>query len=136
MGNQPPDQFGGKRSKDAETYSASIVALNAETGKVAWVFQGTHHDLWDMDIPAQPSLIDLSIDGRTVPALVASTKQGEIFVLDRRTGRPVLPIKEVPAPQGAAKGDFSAPTQPVSAISFNPKPLTEASMWGLSPLIS
>jgi quinoprotein glucose dehydrogenase len=133
MGNEPPDQFGGKRDKDAETYSSSVVALNAETGKVAWVFQGAHHDLWDMDIPAQPSRIDLSINGNTVPALVASTKQGEIFVLDRRTGTPVLPVTEVRAPQGAAKGDFSAPTQPVSAISFNPAPLTEASMWGLSP---
>ena len=133
MGNEPPDQFGGKRDKDAETYSSSVVALNAETGKVAWVFQGAHHDLWDMDIPAQPSLVDLSINGNTVPALVASTKQGEIFVLDRRTGTPVLPVTEVPAPQGAAKGDFSAPTQPVSAISFNPAPLTEASMWGLTP---
>jgi quinoprotein glucose dehydrogenase len=133
MGNQPPDQFGGKRSNNAETYSSSVVALHAETGKVAWVFQGAHHDLWDMDIPAQPSLVDLSIGGSTIPALVAPTKQGEIFVLDRRTGTPLLPVKEVPAPQGAAKGDFDAPTQPVSAISFNPAPLTEASMWGLSP---
>ncbi|MDQ6733210.1 MAG: PQQ-binding-like beta-propeller repeat protein, partial [Nitrospirota bacterium] len=133
MGNQPPDQFGGNRGPDVETYSSSVVALNAETGKVAWVFQSTHHDLWDMDVPAQPALVDLTINGATVPALVATTKQGELFVLDRRTGRPVLPVTEVPAPQGAVKGDFTAPTQPVSALSFNPKPLTEASMWGVSP---
>jgi quinoprotein glucose dehydrogenase len=133
MGNQPPDQFGGKRSKSAEIYSASVVALNAETGKVVWVFQTTHHDLWDMDVPAQPSLVDLKINGSVVPALVAPTKQGEIFVLDRRTGKPILPVQETPAPQGAAEGDFTAHTQPVSAISFNPPPLTEASMWGISP---
>ena len=91
------------------------------------------HDLWDMDIPAQPSLVDLTIHGEQVPALVQATKQGELFVLDRRTGRPVYPVTETAAPQGAADGDHTAPTQPVSAISFNPAPLTEASMWGLSP---
>ncbi|HTN62260.1 MAG TPA: glucose/quinate/shikimate family membrane-bound PQQ-dependent dehydrogenase [Devosia sp.] len=133
MGNQPPDQFGGNRSENAETYSASIVALNAETGKVAWVFQGVHHDLWDMDVPAQPSLIDLTIDGQSVPALVASTKQGEIFVLNRQTGVPILPVSEEPAPQGAVSGDFTSPTQPLSTLSFKPEPLTEASMWGVSP---
>lgn len=133
MGNQPPDQFGGNRDGNVETYSASVVALNAKTGTVAWVFQSTHHDLWDMDVPAQPSLVDLTVNGENVPALVETTKQGELFVLDRRNGKPVLPVTEVPAPQGAVEGDHSALTQPVSAISFNPKPLNEASMWGLSP---
>ncbi|MCK1462989.1 membrane-bound PQQ-dependent dehydrogenase, glucose/quinate/shikimate family [Bradyrhizobium sp. 2] len=133
MGNQPPDQFGGKRDKDVETYASSVVALNAETGAVAWVFQSTHHDLWDMDVPAQPGLVDLTIAGVTVPVLVETTKQGELFVLDRRSGKPVLPVTEVTAPQGAVAGDNTAPTQPVSALSFNPKPLTEVAMWGLSP---
>lgn len=133
MGNQPPDQFGGRRDRNVETYSSAIVALHADTGKVAWVFQGAHHDLWDMDIPAQPSLVDLTVGGRRVPALVAPTKQGEIFVLDRRTGVPLLPITEVAAPKSTTRGDFSAPTQPQSALSFNPKPLTEASMWGITP---
>lgn len=133
MGNQPPDQYGGNRSENAERFSSSIVALNADTGRVAWVFQGVHHDLWDMDVPAQPSLVDLDIKGEKVPALVAATKQGEIFVLDRRSGKPVLPVTETPAPQGAVKGDFSAPTQPVSQLSFMPKPLTEADMWGATP---
>ncbi|MCE9650509.1 MAG: glucose/quinate/shikimate family membrane-bound PQQ-dependent dehydrogenase [Parvibaculum sp.] len=133
MGNQQPDQLGKNRSKNVETYSSSIVALHADTGKVAWVFQGTHHDLWDMDIPAQPSLVDLSIGGSTVPALVAPTKQGEIFVLDRRTGKPALPVTEKAAPTGAEDGDFTAPTQPHSALSFNPPKLTEAQMWGVTP---
>ncbi len=133
MGNQPPDQFGGNRSANAEKFSSSIVALNVETGKVAWVFQGVHHDLWDMDVPAQPSLIDLNVGGAQVPALVASTKQGEIFVLNRETGQPVLPVAEDLAPQGAADGDHTAATQPHSALSFKPADLTEASMWGISP---
>lgn len=133
MGNQPPDQFGGNRSANAEKFSSSIVALNAETGKLAWVFQGTHHDLWDMDVPAQPSLVDLTVGGQKVPALVAPTKQGEIFVLNRQTGEPLLPVAEELTPQGAVEGDFTAPTQPRSALSFKPTPLTEASMWGVSP---
>jgi quinoprotein glucose dehydrogenase len=133
MGNQSPDQFGGNRDRNVEKYSSSVVALNADTGTVAWVFQSAHHDLWDMDVPAQPSLVDLTIGGDKVPALVEVTKQGELFVLDRRNGKPILPVTEVPAPQGAVEGDFTAPTQPVSAISFNPAPLTESAMWGLSP---
>jgi quinoprotein glucose dehydrogenase len=132
-GSQTPDQYGAGRSANTEKYSAAIVALHADTGKVAWVFQGTHHDLWDMDVPAQPSLIDLTIGGKTVPALVAPTKQGEIFVLNRQTGEPILPVTEEPVSQDAAPGDTAAPTQPHSALSFNPPPLTEASMWGITP---
>ena len=130
MGNQSPDQFGGNRNDAVEKYSSSILALNASTGKVEWVFQTVHHDLWDYDVPAQPSLVDLNIQGQRIPALVAPTKQGEIYVLNRVTGEPVLPVTEVPVPQGAAEGDFTAPTQPVSAISFNPPTLTGKDMWG------
>ena len=130
MGNQPPDQWGGHRSPAVEKYSSSVVALDLATGRVRWVFQTVHHDLWDYDVPSQPSLVDLTIDGATVPALVQPTKQGELFVLDRRTGKPVLPVTEVPAPQGAAEGDHSAPTQPRSALSYEPAKLTDKDMWG------
>ncbi|PWW01969.1 quinoprotein glucose dehydrogenase [Hoeflea marina] len=134
MGNQSPDQYGGNRSAEVEAISSSVIALDADTGELRWTYQTVHHDLWDMDVPAQPSLIDLTIDGAAVPALVQPTKQGEIFVLDRRTGEPILPVTEAPAPAGAVEGDTTAPTQPISTISFNPKPLTEASMWGATPL--
>ena len=130
MGNQPPDQWGGHRSAAVEKYSSSVVALDLATGQVRWVFQTVHHDLWDYDVPSQPSLVDLTIDGATVPALVQPTKRGELFVLDRRTGKPVLPVTEVPAPQGAAEGDHSAPTQPRSALSYEPPRLTDKAMWG------
>ncbi|MGY0556984.1 membrane-bound PQQ-dependent dehydrogenase, glucose/quinate/shikimate family [Lysobacter sp. A421] len=130
LGNQPPDQWGGDRSESVERFSSAVVALDLATGQVRWVFQTVHHDLWDYDVPAQPTLIDLTVDGRTVPALVQPTKQGELFVLDRRTGEPLLPVTETPAPQGAAEGDWTASTQPVSALSFNPPPLTGADMWG------
>ena len=130
LGNQPPDQWGGNRSESVERYSSSVVALDLSTGMVRWVFQTVHHDLWDYDVPSQPSLIDLTINGQNIPALVQPTKQGEIFVLDRRNGAPILPVTEEPAPQGAAKGDHTAPTQPVSALSFDPIPLSGSRMWG------
>lgn len=130
MGNQPPDQWGGQRSPAVERYSSAVVALDLATGQVRWHFQTVHHDLWDYDVPAQPTLIDLNLNGRRVPALVQPTKQGEIFVLDRRDGRPVLPVSEIAAPQGAAPGDHTAPTQPRSALSFDPPPLRGRDMWG------
>ena len=130
LGNPPPDQWGGNRSEAVERVSSSVVALDLATGRMRWVFQTVHHDLWDYDVPSQPTLVDLIINGATVPALVQPTKQGELFVLDRRTGKPVHEVKEVPAPQGAAEGDHTAATQPVSAVSFAPERLTGSSMWG------
>jgi quinoprotein glucose dehydrogenase len=110
-----------------------VVALDIATGQLKWVFQTVHHDLWDMDVPAQPVLLDLTAqDGSMVKALVAPTKQGDIYVLNRETGQPILPVTEVPAPNGAIPEDFTAPTQPTSALSFNPPPLREADMWGIT----
>ncbi|MGV8840287.1 MAG: membrane-bound PQQ-dependent dehydrogenase, glucose/quinate/shikimate family [Bauldia sp.] len=130
MGNVPPDQYGVARSATTERFSAATIALSLDTGALVWVFQAVHHDLWDMDMPAQPVLVDLDIDGELRPALIQPTKQGDVYVLDRRTGVPIHPVTEVAAPQGAIAGDFTAPTQPVSAITFMPEPLTEADMWG------
>jgi len=134
MGNESPDQFGGNRGENTERFSSSVLALRADTGQVAWVFQTAHHDIWDYDVPAQPVLVDLTVDGQPVPALVQATKQGEIFVLNRATGEPILPVEERPAPQGAVEGDHTAPTQPHSALSFGPEPLREADMWGATPI--
>ncbi|MBS7538110.1 glucose/quinate/shikimate family membrane-bound PQQ-dependent dehydrogenase [Ancylobacter lacus] len=134
LGNRTPDQLGMDRSPAVERFSSSIVALDVATGQVRWVRQTVHHDLWDMDVPAQPVLIDLTTAAGPVPALVGPTKQGDIFVLDRRTGEPIVPLHEVPAPGGAIAGDTTSPTQPVSELSFNPPPLREADMWGASLL--
>ncbi len=87
------DQYGAKRPPTTEKFASSIVALDTATGKLKWVFQTVHHDLWDMDVPAQPALIDLPVGGAMVPALVQTTKTGNIFVLDRRTGKPVVPVR-------------------------------------------
>ncbi|MCJ8140372.1 glucose/quinate/shikimate family membrane-bound PQQ-dependent dehydrogenase [Falsirhodobacter halotolerans] len=132
LGNQVPDQLGMGRSEAVEEHSSSIVALDIDTGQKAWVFQTVHHDLWDMDVPAQPVLVDLTIDGASVPALVGPTKQGDIYVLNRETGAPILPVTEEPAPGGAIPEDFTAPTQPTSALTFKPAALREADMWGMS----
>ncbi|MFC3075800.1 glucose/quinate/shikimate family membrane-bound PQQ-dependent dehydrogenase [Shinella pollutisoli] len=132
LGNQVPDQLGMGRSEHVEKYSSSIVALDIATGAVRWVRQTVHHDLWDMDVPAQPVLVDLTRDGATVPALVGPTKQGDVYVLDRRTGEPIIPVREEPAPTGAIPEDFTAPTQPVSDLTFRPEPLQERNMWGIT----
>jgi quinoprotein glucose dehydrogenase len=132
LGNQTPDQLGAGRSENVEKFSSSIVALDLNSGQLRWVRQTVHHDLWDMDVPAQPTLLDINTATGAIPALVGPTKQGDIYVLDRRTGEPILPIEEVPAPTGAIEGDHTAPTQPVSALSFMPQRLTGKDMWGVS----
>ncbi|HEX5934447.1 MAG TPA: PQQ-binding-like beta-propeller repeat protein, partial [Pseudorhizobium sp.] len=133
LGNQVPDQLGMNRSESVEKYASSIVALDINTGADRWVRQTVHHDLWDMDVPAQPVLLDLTKpDGTVVPALVGPTKQGDIYVLDRRNGEPLLPITEQPAPGGAIPEDFTAPTQPVTALTFRPRPLDGRDMWGIT----
>lgn len=133
MGNATPDQYGADRTENDETYSAGLVALELETGQVAWVYQFVHHDLWDMDMPAQPVLIDLATDEGTQPAVIQPTKQGSLYVLNRETGEAIVPIEEIPVPQGAVEGDWTAETQPRSALNLLPPPLTERDMWGASP---
>jgi quinoprotein glucose dehydrogenase len=133
LGNQTPDQLGMGRTANVEKFSSSIVALDVNSGQLRWGRQTVHHDLWDMDVPAQPALLTLTkADGTNVPALVGPTKQGDIYVLDRRTGEPIIPIKEIPAPTGAIKEDFTSPTQPISDLTFSPRPLEERDMWGVS----
>jgi quinoprotein glucose dehydrogenase len=134
MGNRTPDQLGMYRTPAEEKFATSVVALDLETGQVEWVQQFVHHDLWDMDTPAQPVLLDLNTDKGVEPALVVPTKQGDVYVLNRATGEAIFPISEEPAPQGAIPGDFTAPTQPTSAVTFKPEPLTEAKMWGATPI--
>ena len=134
LGNQSPDQYGADRSAEVERFSSAIVALDLHSGQLRWVRQTVHHDLWDRDVPSQPTLVDLPVNGAVVPALVGPTKQGDLYVLDRRSGEPIVPVHEVPAPGGAVAGDHTAPTQPVSDLSFTPPPLTENSMWGVTPV--
>ena len=133
-GNSSPDYYGGDRN-GLDYYSSSVVALDAKTGKVVWHFQTVHHDLWDYDTPAQPTLYDALIDGKTIPALAQPTKMGHLFLLNRETGKPLFPVEERPVPQDPVAGDYLSPTQP-----FPTKPaplyktrLTTDDAWGLTP---
>jgi quinoprotein glucose dehydrogenase len=134
MGNQTPDIWGGNRIPAGERFNSSIVALEIATGRVRWVYQTVHHDIWDMDVGGQPSLVDLDTPRGKVPALIASTKRGDLYVIDRRDGSLVVPAPERPVPQGAAKGDHTSPTQPFSELSYKPeRNVRESDMWGSTP---
>ncbi|MGE8446176.1 MAG: glucose/quinate/shikimate family membrane-bound PQQ-dependent dehydrogenase [Comamonas sp.] len=132
-----PDIWGGDRTPLKERYANSMLALDASTGKLVWHFQTTHHDLWDMDVPAQPSLVDLKRpDGTTVPAIYVLTKTGQLFVLNRTNGEAILPVTEKPVPQSVKRGPQThgeryAPTQPFSPLNMGPhENLTDRNMWG------
>ncbi|PQA88795.1 pyrroloquinoline quinone-dependent dehydrogenase [Marinicaulis flavus] len=107
-----PDFFGGLRPGD-NRYADSVVALDASTGEVVWSFQTVHHDVWDYDLPSQPGLYTVWRDGERHDVVAQTTKTGFVFVLDRDTGEPFLPVEERPVPQdGAVPGEVLSPTQP------------------------
>ena len=136
-GNATPDYWGSHRSRQTEKYSSSVVAVDIATGRERWSFQTVHHDLWDYDVPAQPLLADFPVGGgRTVPALIQLTKRGQVFVLDRATGKPLVATVEKPVPTGAQPGEWTTPTQPYSIgmPTLEGERLTEAAMWGVTPL--
>ena len=134
-GNATPDYFGGHRSEAMEKYASSIIALDARTGRVRWSFQTTHHDIWDYDVPAQPTLVDIPVNGVIRKAVIVPTKRAEIFLLDRETGEPIAEVAELPTPQTDIPEDFTVATQPFSVgmPSFADQRLTEADMWGITP---
>lgn len=135
-GNATPDFFGGQRTEFDDKWNSSIVAIDVKTGQVRWHFQTTHHDLWDFDLPAQPLLYDIPDDkGGVQPALAQVTKQGEIFLLNRETGKPIARVEERPVPQGNVPGERYSPTQPFSVEmpSIGNQTLTESDMWGATP---
>jgi len=115
-GSSAPDYFGGIRKGD-DKWANSVVALRASSGKFVWGFQVVHHDLWDYDVASQPTLFTWK-DG--TPAIVINTKMGHVFVLNRLTGAPLLPVEERPVPQSDIPGEQSSPTQPFSTVSLVP----------------
>jgi glucose dehydrogenase len=124
IGN-PADSFIGIDRPGDNLYANCIVALDAATGSYRWHFQIVHHDLFDYDAAAAPALIDLQIHGKRVPALVEVSKQGLMFILDRRTGRPVFGVEERPVPHSTVPGEQSSPTQP---FPLKPAPLSKMGM--------
>ena len=110
-GTPSNDFYGGHRVGD-NLFAESVVCLNAATGERVWHFQGVHHGLWDYDFPAAPILGDITVEGKDIKALIQVSKQGFVYVLDRRTGEPVWPIEERPVPQSDVPGEVTSPTQP------------------------
>jgi len=111
VGSASYDFYGGDR-KGQDLFANSLVALQASTGKMVWYFQMVHHDIWDYDPPAQPTLITVRQDGKSIPALAEVTKMGFVFIFDRVTGKPLFPVEERPVPQSDVPGEASWPTQP------------------------
>jgi len=134
-GNSAGDYYTSLRSDAEKKVNSAIVALDVKTGKPRWVFQTVHADVWDYDIGSQPSLVEFPVGGRRVPALLVPSKQGEIYVLDRATGRSLQRVEERPVPQGGAEPEQRSPTQPYSTYhTLAQRDLTEKDMWGLSPI--
>lgn len=115
LGSPTYDYYGADR-KGMNLFGNSLVALDAATGKLAWYFQTTHHDLWDYDLPAPPTLVTVTKNGRQVDAVAQTTKTGLLFVLDRETGEPVFPVEERPVPQTNIPGEETWPTQPFPTL--------------------
>jgi quinoprotein glucose dehydrogenase len=129
-----PDFFGGLRPGDNK-HANSVVALKAETGELVWAFQTVHHDIWDYDNPAQPTLATIDVDGAPRDVVIQPTKQGFIFVLDRDTGVPVFPVEERAVPQGGVAGEVLSPTQPYPTHipALVPQKISADEAYGITP---
>jgi len=128
-----PDFWGGYRTGD-DKYTSAVVALKVETGEVAWSFQTVHHNVWDYDLPAQPTLGMVIYKGKAAPALLQPTKQGLLFTLNRETGKPLIPVVERKVPQGAAPGDKLSRTQPfpIAPLPLAPNRISAGDAFGLT----
>lgn len=133
-GSPSPDYYGGERLGD-NRYASSVVALRASTGKVVWHFQTVHHDLWDYDNAAPPVLATITHDGKRVDVVLQATKTGQLFVLDRDTGKPVFPVEERPVPASTVAGEEASPTQPFNTVipPLSPQRLPLDSVFGFTP---
>jgi len=119
-----PDFYGGIRLGN-DLYSDSLVALDANTGKLIWYQQLVHHDLWDWDVPGAPTLFDVKIGRKTIPAVAEFSKQGLLFIFDRTNGQPVFGMQERPVPQSTVPEEETSPTQP---FPLKPPPLAPTSI--------
>lgn len=129
-----PDYYGGERL-GSNVYADSVVALRGSTGEIVWYYQIVHHNVWDYDLPAQPTLVTVRKDGEDIPAVAQATKMGFLFLLNRETGQPIFPVEERPVPQTDVPGEQTWPTQPFPTV---PPPLARMTLssddaWGLTP---
>lgn len=134
-GNTSPDYFGGHRN-GLDYYSSSIIALDGDSGEVVWNYQTVHHDIWDYDIGAQPVLFDFPTETGSTPGVIAATKMGHLFFLDRLTGEPLLPVEERPVPGRGVPGEAAlSPTQPfpIKPPPLHPSELKPEDAFGFTP---
>jgi quinoprotein glucose dehydrogenase len=135
LGNAAVDYYGVDRKDFENRFNSSIVAIDVTTGKPVWHFQTVHHDLWDYDLGSQPTLVDFPTTDGKIPAIIVPSKQGQIYVLDRKTGKPLFPVEERKVPSGGVEPQDLSKTQPYSGYAHLDQPvLTEKDMWGMSPL--
>jgi glucose dehydrogenase len=123
IGGPAANFWGGDRPGN-NLFGNSLVAVDANTGKYKWHFQTVHHDIWDIDLPAAPGLVDIKQNGRTIPALALVGKTGLMFILNRVTGKPIFGIEERPVAKGDVPGEWYSPTQP---FPLKPPPLARNS---------
>ncbi|HLX46664.1 MAG TPA: pyrroloquinoline quinone-dependent dehydrogenase [Bryobacteraceae bacterium] len=132
-GSASPDFYGGERPGN-NGYANSVVAIRASTGKVVWSFQVVHHDLWDYDVASQPTLITFRRGNQKIPAVAVTSKTGHFFVLNRMTGKSLLPIEERPVPKSRVPGEESSPTQPFPKYdTLAPQKFSADDAWGITP---
>jgi quinoprotein glucose dehydrogenase len=133
-GSASPDYHGVKRPGDNK-WANSVVALSATTGELVWGFQLVHHDLWDYDTAAQPVLGTLRRDGSDTPVVIQGNKTGNLFILNRETGKPVFAVEERPVPKSDSEGEDAAPTQPfpLSPPALAAQQLKAKDAWGINP---
>ncbi|MDE1174629.1 MAG: membrane-bound PQQ-dependent dehydrogenase, glucose/quinate/shikimate family [Parvibaculaceae bacterium] len=133
LGLSAVDYWSGSRSDLEKKFATSLVALDVTTGKPVWHFQTVHNDVWDYDLGSQATLVDYPGANGPTPALLLPSKRGDIFLLNRRTGKPLAGVEERPVPQGGVEPEQRAKTQPFSLYHTLAKPvLTERDMWGMS----
>ncbi|MEQ3649551.1 membrane-bound PQQ-dependent dehydrogenase, glucose/quinate/shikimate family [Hyphomonas sp.] len=133
MGNSAVDYWSGSRTKPENAYATSLVALDVRTGRPAWHFQTVHKDVWDYDLGSQPSLFDFEGSEGVIPAILIPSKQGDLYILDRATGEPLVDFEERAVPQGGVEPGERSETQPFSRYHTLAKPpLEEKDMWGMT----
>ena len=135
MGNSAGDYWSGSRTENQNKYATSLVAIDVNTGKPVWHFQAVRKDVWDYDMGSQATLVDFPTAAGKVPAILLPTKQGDMYVLDRRTGKLLTPAEERKVPTGGVEPEQRSPTQLFSLYHTLRKPdLTERDMWGITPI--
>ena len=134
IGTPTNDWYGGLRKGD-NLFAESLVAVRADNGELLWHFQAVHHGVWDYDLPAAPTLVDITVDGKPIKALAQISKHGFTYVFDRVTGEPVWPIEERPVPQSTVPGEVLSPTQPfpTKPAPFEPQGISDETLVDFTP---